>query len=497
MKSYTTIDLSKSYIAESLSNIPGGVFVYRAEGKEEILYANEQVLDIFECDSADEFKSLTGGTFKGMIYPDDWDKVENSIRSQIDTSEDNLDHVKYRIKSKTGKIKYIEDYGRLFDDEDEGKLFIVFIVDEDVRNMSYDFDDLTGLPGEKRFLEYADKFLGELAGEDEFALEYEYAPKRYAVVFFNTTNFKFYNVKYGVAAGDEYLQTAAHCIKGVFKDEFVSRFSDDHFVVLAEAEGLEEKICKVHDRMTGLKNTPVIGMKAGIFYLDNPEVSAREASDKAKLACDLIKNNKDYDYMVYKNEMDLSEPPKRVKFEDKEILTAFAQEYLMVFEVDLRKKRLSTYKYYAATNPELDTAVSNGDYEKIQEVFINTMVAEKDRKRIQDLTSLKYVKKYLRSHKSYSSIYKSINNMFVEVKIIRADFGVGEPRHVVIGFANRTDEMVEKLSYGAPLKSIIDNANYAMSRTTDPDAIRKYLEIILSSADELLQLIDGDRSKYE
>ena len=36
--------------------IPGGFFIYRARGDEEILFANRQMLAVYECDSYAEFK---------------------------------------------------------------------------------------------------------------------------------------------------------------------------------------------------------------------------------------------------------------------------------------------------------------------------------------------------------------------------------------------------------------------------------------------------------
>ena len=35
--------------------IPGGLIIYYADGDEEILHANQYVLDLFECETFDEF----------------------------------------------------------------------------------------------------------------------------------------------------------------------------------------------------------------------------------------------------------------------------------------------------------------------------------------------------------------------------------------------------------------------------------------------------------
>ena len=49
-----------------LEGMPGGLFIYRADEKEELLYLNSAVLRIFGCDTEEEFRRLTGYTFKGM-----------------------------------------------------------------------------------------------------------------------------------------------------------------------------------------------------------------------------------------------------------------------------------------------------------------------------------------------------------------------------------------------------------------------------------------------
>ena len=110
-------------------DMPGGFFVYRADEKEEILYANDVVADIFGCKSQDELKELTGNSFSGMIYPEDLEAVEKSINEQVHKSERRLDYVEYRIRRKNGEIRWVDDYGRLVHTEEFGDVYYVFIRD--------------------------------------------------------------------------------------------------------------------------------------------------------------------------------------------------------------------------------------------------------------------------------------------------------------------------------------------------------------------------------
>ncbi|MBR1672814.1 MAG: response regulator [Fretibacterium sp.] len=110
-------------------HMPGGFFIYRAEAPEELLYANKACFDLFGCDSLEDFKRLTGYTFKGMLYPEDYEAISKSIAEQIDASEDNMDYVEYRIVRKDGQIRWVDDYGHYTDTELYGGVYYVFISD--------------------------------------------------------------------------------------------------------------------------------------------------------------------------------------------------------------------------------------------------------------------------------------------------------------------------------------------------------------------------------
>ena len=53
-------DLNSPLIREFSDRMPGGYFIYRAEGDGELLYANRSVFEIFGCETEEEFRRLTG-----------------------------------------------------------------------------------------------------------------------------------------------------------------------------------------------------------------------------------------------------------------------------------------------------------------------------------------------------------------------------------------------------------------------------------------------------
>lgn len=111
-----------------MDEMPGGFFIYRADGNEEIVYANKAMVRLFACDSLEEFRELTNNSFRGLVHPEDLDEVERSIREQIALNQFDLDYVEYRIIQKDGEIRWVEDYGH-FIHSPSGDFFYVFAGD--------------------------------------------------------------------------------------------------------------------------------------------------------------------------------------------------------------------------------------------------------------------------------------------------------------------------------------------------------------------------------
>jgi len=113
-----------------LSMIPGGFLIYADNETEKIVSVNEMLLEIFECETIEEFLEITHGSFSGIVHPEDYQEVSRSIARQISEGNSNLDFVKYRIITKNGKVKQVLDYGHLVHNENDADLFYVFIVEE-------------------------------------------------------------------------------------------------------------------------------------------------------------------------------------------------------------------------------------------------------------------------------------------------------------------------------------------------------------------------------
>ena len=116
------------WLAEQM---PGGFFIYKADESTELLYVNQAICDIFGCSSVEEFRELTGNTFRGMVHPEDFDSIQSSIDDQIasTSNERNMDYVVYRIIRKDGSIRWVDDYGHFATLPGYGDVYYVFIGD--------------------------------------------------------------------------------------------------------------------------------------------------------------------------------------------------------------------------------------------------------------------------------------------------------------------------------------------------------------------------------
>ena len=124
---------------EFVENVPGGYFVYTADEKEMIIAANTECLKIFQCETLEEFMHLVKGSFKNLVYEEDYVQATNRINMQIHQDATGYDHVVYRIVRSDGAIRWIDDYGHLVNDAKYGKVFHVFISDitDEVNNFDW------------------------------------------------------------------------------------------------------------------------------------------------------------------------------------------------------------------------------------------------------------------------------------------------------------------------------------------------------------------------
>ena len=277
-----------SILEHAMDGMPGGVLVYRADETEEILYANSWLIHTLGCLDMDDFMAVTGGTFKSFVHPCDAEKVEKNIERQISSGADVFDYVNYRIVTKDGTVKTMEEFGHRLQVPGIGPVFYVFFLDSSARYVLHDIDGITGLPGQTRFLKEASLLLS-LSGETE----------RKVMLYMNIRNFRMYNLLYSSQRGNEFLQETARILKTTFPDALISRFSDDHFAILTGRAGVEEKIDRAYDKIMALRKDVDLAVKFGLYVMTDASMKPEIACDLAKTAADSIKDNYQLHLQVY------------------------------------------------------------------------------------------------------------------------------------------------------------------------------------------------------
>ena len=277
-----------SILEHAMDGMPGGVLVYRADETEEILYANSWLIHTLGCLDMDDFMAVTGGTFKSFAHPCDAEKVEKDIERQISSGADVFDYVNYRIVTKDGTVKTVEEFGHRLQVPGIGPVFYVFFLDSSARYVLHDIDGITGLPGQTRFLKEASLLLS-LSGETE----------RKVMLYMNIRNFRMYNLLYSSQRGNEFLQETARILKTAFPDALISRFSDDHFAILTGRAGVEEKIGRAYDKIMALREDVDLAVKFGLYVMTDGSMKPEIACDLAKAAADSIKDNYQLHMQVY------------------------------------------------------------------------------------------------------------------------------------------------------------------------------------------------------
>ena len=148
-----------------------------------------------------------------------------------------------------------------------------------LRASNYDY--LTGLPSMTYFFELAD------AGKAAI-LESGGEP---ALLFMDLNGMKYFNRTYGFAEGDKLLRAFAKLLIRVFSNENCCHIAGDHFAAFASAEGLECRLKELIGDTEKLNEGKTLPVRIGVYSISMGDVPVSTACDRAKFACDSIRQN--------------------------------------------------------------------------------------------------------------------------------------------------------------------------------------------------------------
>lgn len=122
-------------------------------------------------------------------------------------------------------------------------------------------------------------------------------------LYFNILGMKNYNEKYGFYEGDDLLHQFADVLQNTFPGRLVSRFADDHFVVLVSRDEADERTGQPEAALQQRFPDRDVHIKAGLYQFVRGD-TVPTSCDRAKLACDNIRDNVSVQSAWYDQKLD-------------------------------------------------------------------------------------------------------------------------------------------------------------------------------------------------
>ena len=148
-----------------------------------------------------------------------------------------------------------------------------------VRESRYDF--LTGLPSIHYFFDLVEEGSRAIRERGEVPV----------MLFMDLNGMKFYNGRFGFAAGNELLREFARVLRSTFSAENCCRFGADHFAAFTTADDVQDTIDQLFDDVRGLCDGNALPVRVGVYSAAMGDVSVSTACDRAKLACDSLRDS--------------------------------------------------------------------------------------------------------------------------------------------------------------------------------------------------------------
>jgi len=273
--------------------LPTAICFFRADGSEELLFANRAALALYQCDDRVTFRKHTGGHFRGLMLEDEYRPLEAFTRHGTGREH----YLTFQYRSHHHHILRAEGYVQAIVHPEFGALYCVTLSDMSQRSASLESDQVTQLMGMHAFFR-------RVAQEAKFRVA-DGTFTDYCPVYFNLTNFRLYNTTHGIQRGDACLRHVAKVLRESFPGKLLAHLSADNFAVFADTKDAQERIEYASEQVALFINNPNIELKAGIRIFDNDADASQttRAFDEAKLACESIKRDATRIYAVYSPEM--------------------------------------------------------------------------------------------------------------------------------------------------------------------------------------------------
>ena len=151
------------------------------------------------------------------------------------------------------------------------------------------YDYLTGLPSMAYFFELAEAARNRCVKEG----------REPVFLYMDFCGMKFFNTKNGFAEGDKLLLEFSRLMKDTFSNENCCRIGADHFAAFTTEDGLEEKLTRFLEKSRRINGGDTLPVHIGVYSNAMGVVPVSTACDRAKAACDAIRNTVSSEFRFY------------------------------------------------------------------------------------------------------------------------------------------------------------------------------------------------------
>ena len=269
---------------------PGSIVTFYADGNLELIRMNHHLIELLGCDSVEDVLGFYHGSFREIVHVDDLPALVEFLQV-LSSSPGHVAYTYFRAKTKEGVDLNVVAHGKVMYQEDSTRPVCNVFMAALLRFRTVDW--LTGLPAIERFRQIARTRAAALQSSGLCPV----------AVAFDLTGFKGYNDRYGRDRGDETLRLFAQMLSDTFGRDGCSRFGEDHFYAIGEAETVEQKVVDLltsYD-LARLGNKPPV--RAGLYACDSGEDIADAGFNRAKVACDLDRKTWNSHFTWFTDEM--------------------------------------------------------------------------------------------------------------------------------------------------------------------------------------------------
>lgn len=260
---------------DAMCTVSGEGYVFACDMDHD--YSRWSVQAVEDFNLPDTYLYRAGDIWEQFVHPEDKQIYHDAVDLMF-SGEGILKKIRYRARRADGEYITCSTKAFVLSDENGQPEYFGGVVQSDsvLRKDHFFTDPVTGLPNINYLNEY---------GADA-ASNIRMNGKTPMLIYFDMNSMQYYNNQYGYSRGDELLRLTSDILTKVFKDAFLCRGADDHFIIIDEYSDdtrITVMIDRANDMIKAGAYGKTTGFQAGVCKFDE-DTTTGEAIDHAKHA---------------------------------------------------------------------------------------------------------------------------------------------------------------------------------------------------------------------